>query len=99
MSEETKKDPKVLAAAVPLAIGLWLFLLALTGTTLLSSLFSLGRFNLWIALTIATWKACLVALFFMHLKEEPPLFKYMFLITCAILAIFVGLTFFDVWYR
>ncbi len=43
-------------------------LLALTATTVAISLLDLGRLNIVVALGVATVKATLVALFFMHLK-------------------------------
>ena len=95
----TSNDPKVSAVLFPFSVGIWLFLLALTGLTLLNSLFNLGRLNIWIALSISTCKAGLVAIFFMHLKDEPPFIQYVFLLSLALVAIFVGFTFFDVWYR
>ncbi|MFZ2955391.1 MAG: cytochrome C oxidase subunit IV family protein [Candidatus Ozemobacteraceae bacterium] len=99
MSEiPVKKDPRA-AMLFPFSVGIWLFLLALTGLTLLNSLFNLGRLNIWIALIISTTKAGLVSLFFMHINEEPSFIRYMFLCSFALLAIFIGLTFFDVWYR
>ncbi|MBF0545466.1 MAG: cytochrome C oxidase subunit IV family protein [Candidatus Riflebacteria bacterium] len=94
-----KKTLKVSPTLFPFSVGIWLLLLALTGLTLLNSLFNLGRLNIWIALTISTSKASLVALFFMNLKDEPPLIKYVFLLSLLLLGIFIGFTFFDVWFR
>jgi cytochrome c oxidase subunit 4 len=100
MSEiSVKSEAKNPAFLYPFYTGIWLILLALTGMTLVSSLFDLGRLNIIVALAIATGKASLVTLFFMHLKEESPLFKAFFLISCTMLAIFIGLTFFDVAFR
>jgi cytochrome c oxidase subunit 4 len=48
--------------------GIWLTLLVCTGLTVWAAFLDLGRFNAAVALTIATFKAILVALFFMHLK-------------------------------
>ena len=47
-------------------------LLALTVTTVLAAGFNFGSWNVVIALGIATIKASLVALFFMHLRWEKP---------------------------
>ena len=49
-------------------IGIWLGLLAGTLLTVLAAGVDLGRFNAVVALTIATIKATLVVLFFMHVK-------------------------------
>ncbi len=48
----------------------WVALLILTGTTVAVSYVNLGVFNVVVALVIASVKASLVALFFMHLKYE-----------------------------
>jgi len=46
----------------------WLALLAGTGLTVAAAFVDLGHFNTPVALIIATIKATLVALFFMHIK-------------------------------
>ncbi|MGA1862513.1 cytochrome C oxidase subunit IV family protein [Deferribacter thermophilus] len=77
----------------------WIFLLILTAITVLVAQIDLGFFNVIAALTVATTKALLVILFFMHLKYENKLFKISVFIAFLILAIFIGFTFFDVAYR
>lgn len=49
-------------------VTIWLALLAGTALTVFAAHVNLGAFNAAVALTIATVKALLVALFFMHLK-------------------------------
>jgi cytochrome c oxidase subunit IV len=51
-----------------LYIGIWIALLAGTLLTVLVAGIDLGPFNAVVALTIATIKATLVVLFFMHVK-------------------------------
>ena len=46
-------------------------LLFLTGLTVTAAYINLGRFNIVVALVIATLKAALVVLFFMHAKFSP----------------------------
>ncbi len=46
-------------------------LLALTGITVFAAFVNLGRFNIVVALLIATVKATLVVLIFMHAKYAP----------------------------
>lgn len=46
-------------------------LLSLTGLTVVAAFFDLGPFNIVVALLIATVKASLVVLFFMHAKYSP----------------------------
>jgi cytochrome c oxidase subunit 4 len=80
-------------------IIVWLVLLVLTGITVAAAQFNLGALNVWVALGIATLKAGLVIAVFMHMQYETPLFKLTLFAALAILAIFIGLTFFDVLYR
>ena len=80
-------------------IIVWVLLVLLTGVTIGVAQIDLGIMNVWGALTIATCKSALVVAIFMHLKYEQRLFKLAFFATLAILAIFIGFTFFDVLYR
>src|SRR5205085_12345816 len=48
--------------------AIWITLLVLTGITAGVAFVDLGQFNTIVALSIATLKAVLVVLFFMHLK-------------------------------
>jgi cytochrome c oxidase subunit 4 len=50
------------------SVTIWLALLAGTGLTVAAAFINLGPFNTIVALTIATIKATLVVLFFMHVK-------------------------------
>lgn len=80
-------------------VAVWLSLLALTAITITAAGMHLGIFSTLTALLIASTKASLVLWFFMHLKYEKKLFKFMFLIPIATLTVIIGLTFLDVWYR
>jgi cytochrome c oxidase subunit 4 len=80
-------------------ILVWVALLILTGVTIGVAQLDLGVMNIWVALSIATCKSTLVVAVFMHLKYEQLLFKFAVLAALAILAIFIGFTFFDVLYR
>ena len=80
-------------------MGIWIALLILTGVTVWVAQYNLGPLNIWVALGIATFKSSLVVAIFMHMKYESRLFKISLLSALAILAIFIGLTFFDVLYR
>ena len=82
-----------------LFVIIWAALLCLTGVTVYAAQIDLGFLNVVAALTIATVKASLVTFIFMHLKYESWTFKFMVLAAFAILAIFIGLTFFDTAYR
>jgi cytochrome c oxidase subunit IV len=50
------------------SIAIWIALLVGTVVTVLAAKIDLGPFNIVVALTIATIKATLVVLFFMHVK-------------------------------
>lgn len=80
-------------------VVVWVLLLILTTTTVAVSRIHLGPLNIWAALGIASLKSALVIFFFMHLKYERLLFKLCLLTALVTLAIFIGLTFFDVLYR
>jgi cytochrome c oxidase subunit 4 len=82
-----------------LFISIWAALLVLTCVTVLVARIDLGFLNVVVALAIASTKAALVTFFFMHLKYENLTFKLMVLGAFVILAIFIGLTFFDTAYR
>lgn len=80
-------------------ILIWGALLILTGVTVAVARLDLGAWNIWVAIGIATLKSSLVVLIFMHLKYEHWLFKIALVSALVILAIFIGLNFFDVLYR
>jgi cytochrome c oxidase subunit 4 len=59
--------------AVVTYLAVFVALLVLTAVTVAVSYLDLGPFSTVVALTIATTKALLVLVFFMHLKESPSL--------------------------
>jgi cytochrome c oxidase subunit IV len=76
--------------------AVWIALLAGTGLTYWAATIDLGRFNAAVALTIATTKALLVVLFFMHLKgASEKLLKLVVLSTVFFLMILLALSMFD----
>ncbi len=77
----------------------WLGLMIFTVLTVAVARIDLGSINLLAAMLIASFKALLVIVFFMHLLYEQRLFKIMVIFTVITLAIFIGLTFFDVPFR
>ena len=74
----------------------WIGLMMLTAVTVTVSGLNLGKVTLLVALMVATIKATIVALWFMHLKEERTVIKVMVLVTIGTLSIFIGMTFFDI---
>lgn len=77
----------------------WACLLALTAVTITVAGLHLGNFSTLAAITIASVKAGLVLWFFMHLKYEARLFKILLLVPIVTLAVIIGMTFIDIWYR
>ena len=77
----------------------WLALLMLTGLTVTVAGMQLRGLSILVALSVASVKATIVVLFFMHLREENKMFKIMFIVSVVVLGIFIGMTFFDILYR
>ncbi len=77
----------------------WLALMVLTGITVWVSYLHFGVFNIVVALLIASIKASLVALYFMHLKFEDKTTWIFVLYPIVLLALLIGLTAADVFFR
>ena len=80
-------------------ILVWLGLLTLTALTIRISRLDLGVNRVWGALAIASVKGGLVIAFFMHMRYESRLLRWLLFLALITLAIFIGFTFFDVLYR
>jgi len=77
-------------------LTIWIALLAGTALTVFAAHINLGPFNAAVALTIATTKALLVALFFMHIKgASEKLLKLVVISTIAFLLILLALSMAD----
>lgn len=77
-------------------VAIWIALLVGTALTVYASGLDLGRFNAPVALTIATIKATLVALFFMHVKgASEKLTKLVVISALFFLLILLGLSMAD----
>ncbi|SYZ72604.1 Caa(3)-type oxidase, subunit IV [Candidatus Zixiibacteriota bacterium] len=70
-------------------------LLILTALTVYISEIPLGGWNVVVALLIASFKALLVAFFFMHLLYDKKIFLIILTIAILMLATFITLTMFD----
>ena len=70
-------------------------LLALTVITVLAAGFDFGPWNTVIALGIATIKASLVALFFMHLLHDKPMSAIIFVTGAGVLGVFLMICMLD----
>lgn len=90
MSEHSKSSP------LPTYFAVFLALLVGTALTVYASGLDLGRFNAAVALTIASIKATLVALFFMHIKgASEKLTKLVVISALFFLLLLLGLTMTD----
>ena len=70
-------------------------LLILTGLTVAAAFVNLGRFNIFVALLIATVKATLVVLIFMHAKYAPERTKLVIIAGIFWLALLLFMTLSD----
>ena len=77
----------------------WLILLALLALTVAAAQLHWTGSVVLAALAIATLKAGLVAVYFMHLREEPWILKGMLVFVFLVLALLILLTFSDELYR
>ncbi len=78
-----------------LQVLIWVGLMILTSITAGASILFPGKVGIGVAMVVTPLKAALILMFFMHLKYEKPVFRWMFLTAVSILAIVMGLTFFD----
>ncbi len=78
-----------------LYVAVFLSLLVGTGLTVLAATWELGWANPVVALTIATIKATIVILFFMHIKYSTRLTQIVILSTLFFLFLLLGLTLTD----
>lgn len=76
-------------------LGTFAALVVLTVVTVITSRMDLGALNVVVALAIASAKATLVAMFFMHLKYEPRFQTVIFVGAVFFAALFVGFVVFD----
>lgn len=80
-------------------VAVWGALIVLTGATVAISYVDLGLLNVAAALLIASVKASLVALFFMHLKSENRLVWTFALVPILFLVLIIGGTLSDTLFR
>ena len=93
MSEHTNNGVHV--SSVRLLLVVWVALMIGTWLTVSATYVDLGSLNIWIGLAIATAKAVLVALYYMHLRWDRPFNGFIFLAAFVFLGIFVGIALMD----
>ena len=77
----------------------WGALLILLGMTIAVAKARFSQYSVLVNLLIASIKAVLVLMFFMHLKYEGRFLKGLVFLTLAALTSIIALTFSDVWFR
>lgn len=70
-------------------------LIALTILTVAAAQISFGAWEVWVSLGIASVKASLVALYFMHLRYDKPFNAIVFVSSLAFVGLFLALTLMD----
>jgi len=80
-------------------IIVWVMLVALTAVTVGVYRLHLGTAGVAIALIIASLKAGVILIFFMHLRQESRFLQGVFLLPVLLIGAIIGFTFIDVWYR
>lgn len=90
-------DPNAVGHVVSMKIlvGVWLALMVLTYVTVAATYIDLGEFNFPLAMLIATVKAALVCLYFMHLRWDKPFNTIVFVSSLGFVALFIGLVLTD----
>ena len=83
-------------APAKLLVTIFVLLLVFTGITVfLAKNFHFAGLEVWIAMIIATIKAVLVGLYFMHLRDDNPFNTLVFLSSFMFVGIFIGATMTD----
>ncbi len=80
---------------IKVLLGIWLALLVLTLLTVEATRIDFGNGNLWIAMLIATVKASLVVLYFMHMRYERPMSAIVFVTALLFVALFISIALLD----
>ncbi len=76
-------------------LAVFFALIVLTWLTVVQSQIDTGAMEVWLSLFIATVKATLVILFFMHMIHEKPFNAILFISSFIFVALFLGLTLYD----
>jgi len=94
-ADRSAHGPMAHVMPVPVLLGVFLTLIGLTVLTVAVTWHDFGSWNLLIALAIATVKAALVALYFMHLRYDQPFNGLIFVVALVFLGLFMSLTLLD----
>ena len=97
MSDHTHEAQHI--SPTRLYVGILLALVMLTLITVGVSYLDMHKFTVFTAMLVATVKATLVLLYFMHIRFEKPMYAVMILAVLLTYGIFVVLTFSDYSFR
>ena len=91
-THDDKHGPESVGHVTPvdMLLKVWGALVVLTVLTVAVTWVDLGPMNLMVAMGIATVKATLVCLYFMHLRWDRPVNGVIFLIAILFVALFIG---------
>ena len=93
MAEHTENGSHV--ASLRLLVVVLIALMFGTWLTVSATYIDLGVLNIWIGLAIATAKAVLVGLYYMHLRWDKPFNAFVFISAFAFLFLFIGFALMD----
>jgi cytochrome c oxidase subunit 4 len=82
-------------ASARMLVTVCVLLLLLTALTIVAAGQDTGSWEIWIAIGIATLKATLVAMYFMHLRYDKSFHSLVFLVAIACLGLFLTFTLAD----
>lgn len=88
-------SPSGHVTSIRLLVTVWIALMIGTWLTVTATYVDLGALNIWIGLAIATAKALLVGLYFMHLRWDKPFNAFVFLSAFLFLGLFIGFAMMD----
>lgn len=96
-SQDDSLGEMALSHVVPVQVLLGVFgaLMVLTAITVAVSYFDFGALNLWVAMGVASVKAALVALYFMHLRYDSAFHSLIFVIAVVTLGVFLAIIMLD----
>jgi cytochrome c oxidase subunit 4 len=80
---------------IKVLVGVWIALVVLTWVTVAVTYRDWGGLNLWVAMAIATVKASLVAMYFMHLRYDNPFHAIILVSALLFVMLFIGLALMD----
>lgn len=93
--QHSEHNAEVHVASVKLLVVIWILLMIGTWATVSVTYVDLGFLNIWVGLAIATTKAVLVALYYMHLRWDKPFNALVFIGAFFFLALFIGMALMD----